>query len=150
MKFTERQLESAIIELLDEQGFSYISGEAISRKPSDVLIKKDLRAYLAKQYKAANITSGEIDSIIHQLETLPASDLYESNKTFCKWLSDDVLQKQEQKQEQKQNSQSSPKFFIGDLVWVRRFLLRKYGNDRGQQTKPTLNKQPSMSHYHYA
>lgn len=95
MKFTEAQLEAAIIELLVEQGFPYVAGEAISRNPSEVLIKEDLRAYLARQYKTANITSGEIDSIINQLETLPASDLYESNKTFCKWLSDDVLQKQE-------------------------------------------------------
>jgi len=92
MKFTEKKLEAAIIEPLGEQGFSYISGKSISRKPSDLLIKEDLRAYLAKQYKTANITSGEIDSIIHQLETLPASDLYESNKTFFKWLSENILQ----------------------------------------------------------
>jgi len=42
-----------------------------------------------------NITTGEVDSIIAKLEKLPASDLYESNKTFCKWLSDGFLLKRE-------------------------------------------------------
>jgi type I restriction enzyme R subunit len=48
LKFTEAQLEAAIIELLGEQGFPYVAGETISRNPSEVLIKEDLRAYLAK------------------------------------------------------------------------------------------------------
>jgi len=108
MKFSEAQLEAAIIELLGEQGFTYISGEAISRNPSDVLIKEDLRVYLAKQYKTANITSGEIDSIINQLETLPASDLYQSNKTFCKWLSDGFLLKREPSANKNSSANKNP------------------------------------------
>jgi len=105
MKFTEAQLESAIIELLGEQGFSYVAGDEISCSNSEVLIKDDLRTYLAKQYQSANITSGEIDSIIHQLETLSASDLYESNKTFCKWLSDGFLLKREPSAENNYHTQ---------------------------------------------
>ena len=60
-----------------------------------MLIKDDLRAYLANRYAADDITTGEIDSIILQLETLPVGDLYQSNKTFCKWLSDGFLLKRE-------------------------------------------------------
>jgi type I restriction enzyme R subunit len=95
MKFTEAQLEVAIIELLGEQGFPYVPGGELSRNNTEVLIKDDLRKFLAEKYKADNITSGEIDSIIKQIESLSASDLYDSNKTFCKWLSDGFLLKRE-------------------------------------------------------
>ena len=95
MKFTESQLEAAIIELLGEQGFPYTSGADLMREPGQVLIKDDLRSYLASRYANDGITSGEVDSIIKQLETLPVGDLYESNKTFCKWLSDGFLLKRE-------------------------------------------------------
>ncbi len=100
-RFTEAQLEAAIIELLGEQGFPYVPGSAIcgadgsTRNNTEVLIKDDLRQFLSDKYQADNITAGEIDSIIKQIESLPASDLYESNKTFCKWLSDGFLLKRE-------------------------------------------------------
>ncbi len=95
-KFTEAQLEAAIIELLGEQNYSHVVGASIERtNPTDVLIKADLSAYLAKRYASDNITDSEISSIIQQLETLPASDLYESNKTFCKWLCDGFVLERE-------------------------------------------------------
>ncbi|MCJ8268599.1 MAG: type I restriction endonuclease, partial [Psychrosphaera sp.] len=95
MKFTEAKLEAAIIELLGEQGFTHVSGAQVQRDSADVLIKDDLRAFLAKQYAHANITEGEIASVIKQLEDLPASDLYDSNKQFCKWLADGFALKRE-------------------------------------------------------
>ncbi|WP_372811805.1 type I restriction endonuclease subunit R, partial [Pseudoalteromonas nigrifaciens] len=95
MKFTEAKLEQAVVELLGEQGYPHLLGGELSRDNSDVLIKDDLRAFLTKRYAENNITTGEVDSIIAKLEKLPASDLYESNKTFCKWLSDGFLLKRE-------------------------------------------------------
>jgi len=95
MKFTEAKLEQAILELLGEQGYPHLNGGELQRNKSEVLIKDDLRAFLQTRYQHANITTGEIDTIIHQLETLPASDLYDSNKTFCKLLSDGFLLKRE-------------------------------------------------------
>ena len=96
MKFTEEKLELAIIQLLTEQGYPYLKGDQLVRNSGDeVLIKADLRQYLSTKYTKEDITSGEIDSIVKQLETLPASDLYESNKTFCKWLRDGFLLKRE-------------------------------------------------------
>ena len=88
MKFTEEQLEKAIIQLLGQQGYPHFPGDAITRQPEQVLIKDDLRQYLANRYQSHDITEGEIESVIRQLETLPASDLYDSNKQFCEWLSD--------------------------------------------------------------
>ena len=96
LNFTEAKLEQAIIELLGEQGFTHVLGETLVRKNNEqVLISDDLRTYLASQYQADGITSSEIDSIIRQLATLPATDLYDSNKTFCHWLSNGFLFKRE-------------------------------------------------------
>ncbi|WP_409439123.1 type I restriction endonuclease subunit R [Psychromonas sp. GE-S-Ul-11] len=101
MKFTEAKLEEAIIELLGEQGYPHNKGGEHPllvdgvRAQSEVLIKADLKAFLVKRYQSSGITDGEIESIIRKLETLPASDLYDSNKTFCKWLSDGFLLKRE-------------------------------------------------------
>ncbi len=100
-KFTEADLESAIIQLLGEQGYPHMIGDDLSNNTNgacsadNVLIKDDLRAYLNKQYAGEGITSNEVESIIRKLELLPASDLYDSNKTFCKWLSDGFVFKRE-------------------------------------------------------
>lgn len=52
MIFTEELLEVTIMELLGDQA----------------LIKDGLRAYIANRYVADEITNGEIDSVILQLE----------------------------------------------------------------------------------
>ncbi|ORJ55888.1 type I restriction endonuclease subunit R [Geothermobacter hydrogeniphilus] len=95
MKFTESQLEQAIIELLGEQGYPHVPGADIARGPEDVLIKDDLRAYLQERYAGDGITDGEIEFIINKIERLPASDLYGSNKAFMKMVSDGFLLKRE-------------------------------------------------------
>ncbi|MGO3283099.1 MAG: type I restriction endonuclease subunit R, partial [Psychrobacter sp.] len=61
----------------------------------DVLIKADLRQFLASRYQADAITDREIDAIIHQLEYLPASDLYDTNKAIMKWVADGFTLKRE-------------------------------------------------------
>ena len=95
MKFTESQLEQAIIELLGEEGYPHVLGETIQRTPDEVLIKNDLLAFLREQYANDGITQSEIDLIIRKLEVLPASDLYGSNKAFMKLVSDGFLLKRE-------------------------------------------------------
>ena len=47
MKFTEAKLEQAIIDLMGKQGYPHVSSETISREPGEVLIKEDLRNFLA-------------------------------------------------------------------------------------------------------
>jgi type I restriction enzyme R subunit len=95
MKFTEAKLEKAIIDLLSKDGYEYLSGDSIKRLPDEVLIDLDLKKYLAKRYSSENITKGEIEQIIRQLKSLPASDLYESNKAIMKKLSDGFILKRE-------------------------------------------------------
>lgn len=95
MKFTEDRLEQAIIELLADEGYPHTVGEALDRNPDDVLIKSDLRQFLATRYRDESITDYEIESIIHKLEYLPASDLYDTNKAIMKLVADGFTLKRE-------------------------------------------------------
>lgn len=94
-KFTEAQLEQAIISLLEEQGFPHHLGETLNRKPTEVLLREDLRSYLSGRYAAEGITESEIASIIRRLENYPAIDLYDSNKAIQKLVADGFLLKRE-------------------------------------------------------
>jgi type I restriction enzyme R subunit len=87
MKFTEAHLEEAIIDHLVDEGYPHVLGDSIKKEQSEVLILDDIKSYLTKQYAANKITSSEIDAIIRDLQVLPSSDLYESNKQIMKWLS---------------------------------------------------------------
>ncbi len=95
MKFTEEKLEQTFIGLLAQEGYPHYFGESIVRKPDEVLIEEDLRGFLLSQYEEQSITFNEANSIILQLKSLSASDLYESNKTFLKMLSDGFILKRE-------------------------------------------------------
>ena len=95
MKFTEAQLEQAFIELLLKEEIPHQAGVSISRDPSDVLIKEDLRNYLLGKYATEELTSLEVELIIRHLESFPASDLYESNKAIMKMISDGFSFKRE-------------------------------------------------------
>ncbi len=95
MKFTEAQLEKAFAELLGNENFPHRLGETISRATDEVMIEDDLQKFLLKQYEKEGLTATEAKSIILQLKSLPSSDLYESNKTFIKMLSDGFILKRE-------------------------------------------------------
>ncbi|MCW5203940.1 HsdR family type I site-specific deoxyribonuclease, partial [Desulfobulbus sp. US4] len=98
MKFTEAQLEKAIITLLAEQGFPHTKGDSPdlpARQPEDVLLKDDLRSFLTSRYAQENLTASEINHIILRLEALPAADLYNSNRQIHKLMVDGFLLKRE-------------------------------------------------------
>ena len=95
MKFTEEKLEQAFIELLGNENYPHHTGNTLSRALEEVLIEDDLRQYLLSKYACKLLTVTEANSIILQLKTLPASDLYESNKTIMRWLSDGFILKRE-------------------------------------------------------
>ncbi len=97
MKFTEAQLEAAIIELLGAQGYPHRHGSEVTLGLGEVLIKDDLRAYLQQRYGAAGITVGEVELIVNKVERLPASDLYGSNKAFINLVADGFLLKREER-----------------------------------------------------
>ncbi len=95
MKFTEGKLEQAFADLLGLEGYAHHLGNTINRIPEDVLIEDDLRAFLSNKYASQGISLAEINSIILQFKSLSPTDLYESNKTFLKMLSDGFILKRE-------------------------------------------------------
>ncbi|MBC7407982.1 MAG: type I restriction endonuclease subunit R [Arcicella sp.] len=95
MKFTEAQLEKTFTEILGDENYRHQLGNTIVRTNEEVLIVEDLLNYLLTKYQSKNLTITEAKSIVLQLKTLPASDLYESNKTIMQWLSDGFILKRE-------------------------------------------------------
>lgn len=95
MKFTEEKLEQVFIELLETQGFPHVSGDDITRNPDQVIIEEDLRHFLLTKYENEALTENEAGQIIRQLKSYAASDLYESNKSIMKLVSDGFILKRE-------------------------------------------------------
>ena len=94
-KFIEAQLEAAFAELIGNEGYPHHLGGTLNRAEDGVILADDLRAFLLQKYKSDNLTESEANSIILQIKTLPASDLYESNKRFMRMLSDGFILKRE-------------------------------------------------------
>lgn len=84
-KFTEDQLEQAIITLFEQQGYTYVPGESIHRKYEDILLLDDLHSFLHDRYGENDLSDVELDKIINRLTLIQASPLYSGNRdTF--WL----------------------------------------------------------------
>ena len=88
--FNEHALELSIMELLQDEGYSYISGDALSRDLSDVLLADDLRQYLHDRYASEGITDSEIDGMILNLRSISGT-IYEANKAVYKLLCDGFI-----------------------------------------------------------
>ena len=84
-KFTEAELEQAIIELFTAQGYAYVHGENIHRQYEDILLLDDLHSFLTARYAAESLSEVEIQKIINKLNLINATPLYIGNRdTF--WL----------------------------------------------------------------
>ncbi|MEM5632052.1 HsdR family type I site-specific deoxyribonuclease [Bacillus toyonensis] len=95
MKFTEPSLEQAVIELFEAEQYQHQNGAYIHREMTDVLLRNDMRVFLRDRYSNVEITENEIESILRQMEALPSSALYDSNKTIIKMISDGFVFKRE-------------------------------------------------------
>lgn len=79
-QFTEAQLEAAIIELFEQQGYTHVHGENIHRQYEDILLLDDLRAFINDRYAHENLSDAEMGKIINQLTLIPSSPLYDGNR----------------------------------------------------------------------
>ena len=77
--FNEHALEMGIMELFEQQGYSYQSGETIHKELSDVLLRDDLWIYLKSRYAAEGITPLEIERVIAKLTADNGAPLYQQN-----------------------------------------------------------------------
>lgn len=89
-KFNEHSLEMAIMELFQDENYTYINGEQIHRERTEVLLKDDLRSFLMDKYKSLGITNSEIDSIILKLCNVSGT-IYEANKSIFKMICDGFI-----------------------------------------------------------
>jgi len=77
-KFTEAQLEEAIIELFQEQGYDYINGDKLHRKFDEVFLEDDMKSFLSRRYQ--DITKTELEKIINKIKHVPNTPLYMGNR----------------------------------------------------------------------
>lgn len=84
-KFTEAELEQAIIELFTAQGYTYVHGENIHRQYEDILLLDDLRSFLTARYAAENLSDVEIQKIVNKLNLINSTPLYNGNREAF-WL----------------------------------------------------------------
>lgn len=84
-KFTEAELEQAIIELFRQQGYEYTCGEAIHRELDTVLLEEDLRAFLIRKYQDKHLSDVEMKKIVNMLSLIPSAPLYAANRQAF-WL----------------------------------------------------------------
>ena len=84
-KFTEEQLEYAIIELFQKQEYTYVQGDNIHRKYEDVLLLDDLKTFISARYVSEGLTDNEMKQIINKINLIPATPLYDANREAF-WL----------------------------------------------------------------
>lgn len=75
-KFTEAELEEAIIELFRQENYIYVNGESIHRQYEDILLTDDLWAYLSDRYSSAGLSDAEMKKIINKLSLINSTPLY--------------------------------------------------------------------------
>ena len=79
-KFTESELEKAIIELFKQQEYTYVCGDDIHRKFEEILMLDDLRSYLSSRYQKDGLSDTEIKKIINNLSLINSTPLYLGNR----------------------------------------------------------------------
>lgn len=93
----EAQLELSVMELFQQEGYEYLSGDSILREKTDVLLKDDIRSYLMLKYAADGITSNEIETIIFGLVRASYEPLYDANKDMLTKVIDGFVLRREDK-----------------------------------------------------
>ena len=88
--FNEHALEMSIMELFQDEEYTYVKGDNIHRERKEVLLTDDLKQYLYNKYAQNNITPTEVESIILMLKNISGS-LYDVNKEVYKMLSDGFI-----------------------------------------------------------
>lgn len=76
--FNEHALEMSIMELFEDEGYIYVSGDQIHRERTEVLLTDDLKQYLYNRYAKDGITPSEVDSVILMMRNISGT-IYEAS-----------------------------------------------------------------------
>ena len=93
--FNEHSLEMAIMELFEQQGYSYMNGETIHKEQSEVLLRDDLRMYLMDRYALEGITPLEVERVIAKLTADYGASLYQQNAQTYRLMTEGFTIKRE-------------------------------------------------------
>lgn len=75
-KFYESQYEEALINLLQDQGWTYTHGSKVHRKNREIILQDDLTAYLTRRY--AELTAEDTENIINRLRHVTGQTHFET------------------------------------------------------------------------
>ena len=84
-----------IMELFEQQGYSYQNGETIHKELSDVLLRDDLKLYLMNRYSIEGITHLEIERVIAKLTADNGAPLYQQNAQTYRLMTEGFTIKRE-------------------------------------------------------
>lgn len=93
--FNEHALEMAIMELFEQQGYSYVCGDTVHKEQSEVLLLEDLRLYLLDRYADEGVTPLEVDRVIAKLTADTGGSLYEQNRQTHRLITEGFAIKRE-------------------------------------------------------
>lgn len=93
--FNEHSLEMAIMELFEQQSYSYVNGETIHKELSEVLLRDDLRMYLMDRYSDEGITPLEVERVIAKLTADNGAPLYVQNAQVYRLMTEGFAIKRE-------------------------------------------------------
>ena len=93
--FNEHSLEMAIMELFEQQGYSYVNGETIHKELSEVLLREDLRMYLMNRYSKEGITPLEVERVLAKLTADNGAPLYIQNAQTYRLMTEGFTIKRE-------------------------------------------------------
>ena len=93
--FNEHMLEMAIMELFEQQGYSYVNGETIHKEQTEVLLRDDLRMFLLDRYAHEGITPLEVERVIAKLTADNGAPLYEQNAQTYRLMTEGFAIKRE-------------------------------------------------------
>ena len=96
LHFNEHSLEMAIMELFEQQGYSYVNGETIHKELSEVLLRDDLRMYLMDRYNNDGITPMEIERVLAKLTADNGAPLYIQNAHTYRLMTEGFAIKREE------------------------------------------------------
>ena len=93
--FNEHTLEMAIMELFEQQGYSYVNGETIHKELPEVLLREDLRMYLMDRYSDEGITPMEVERVLAKLTADNGAPLYIQNAQTYRLMTEGFTIKRE-------------------------------------------------------
>ena len=93
--FNEHALELSIMELFQQEGYLYTSGEEIQKEADEVLLRDDMCKYLRNRYREVGITSLEIESVLAKLTANTGLSLYDNNAQTYRLMTEGFSLKRE-------------------------------------------------------